>query len=119
MIEFTLSRVAVCSCGIVLLASVTGVLGGLYDNEESQMDDELAERIAHMLDVFESSDLDSLILDGSMILPEDRFLRVHDNFVELYSGERMHIATTDYSKSFELSWNGIVEITRRTSPRSS
>ena len=119
MIEFTLSRVVLCACGIVLISSVTGVLGGIYDNDVSHIDDRLADRIAYMLDVFDSSDTDELILDGVSILPREYYLRVHDNFVELYGGEKMHISSTNYGGNFELSWNGIVTVTHRRFPLSS
>ena len=119
MIEFTLSRVVLCISGIVLLVSVAGGLSGIYDMERGSMDDNLVERIGYMLDVFESSNSDELILDGTMILPEGYSLYVHDHFVELSFGYRTHIAETEYGGSFSLQWNEAKRITRRRSRRSS
>lgn len=105
--------------GIVLLASVAGALEGIYDMERGSMDDDMVERIGYMLDVFESSSSDELILDGSMILPEGYALYVHDHFVELSYGNRTHIAETEYGGSFDLQWNEAKRITRRMFQRSS
>jgi hypothetical protein len=117
MMEFTMSRVVLCVCGAVLLVSVTGAVEGIYDQDRETLDLHTAERLAYMLDVFESSGNDELILDGSLLLPEDYRMSVHDGFVELQGDVRM-IAETSYSGEFELGWNDVVTITRRTSPRS-
>ena len=119
MIEYTVSIVTVCACGMVLLMAVTGTLQGVYDSDTETMDDGLAERLAHILDSYMASGNDTLILDGVRVLPEGCFMRVHDGFVELYRGEEMHIAMTDYPGEFELDCNDVVTIGRRTSRRSS
>lgn len=119
MIEFTLSRVSLCVCGVILIASVTGTLNGIYDSEKDAMDEVLADRFAYMLDLFQSSEDDTLILDGSRILPEGYSVSVHDGLVELFGDDGRKVSATRYQGSFNLVWNGILEITRRTSPRSS
>ena len=119
MIEFTLSRVVLCSCGVAMMLCVTGALAGIYDSETSATDGDLADRISHMLDVFDSSETDEIILDGSMILPEGYHLRVKENYVEIYNGESKHVSATGYGGSFELSWNGTAVVTHRRSRRSS
>ena len=119
MIEFTLSRVTLCVCGVILLVSVTAVIQGVYDNDRSEDDDHLVQRIGYILDVFESSDVDELILDGSTILPSGYFLVVHDGFAELSDGEKKHIAMTSYNGEFRLEYDGVEVITHRRSLRSS
>ncbi len=104
MIEFTISRVVLCACGIILIVSVTGVLNGVYDRDADTMDDDLAERFAYMLDVFQSSDDDTLVLNGSMLLPEGYTARIHDGFVELFHGDRRSMAMTEYPGEFVLGY---------------
>jgi hypothetical protein len=55
-IEFTISRAALCICGVVLLASVSGIMGSYKDSTEAGMEDSLAEDVAEMLDAFWSSE---------------------------------------------------------------
>ncbi len=52
MMEFTLSRAAICVCGVIILVSVTGVLNGIYEMDESEEHDRLVQRIGYMLDAF-------------------------------------------------------------------
>ncbi|MBE6523357.1 MAG: hypothetical protein E7Z65_00570 [Thermoplasmata archaeon] len=117
MIEFTISRVVMCACGVILLISVTGVLDGIYDLDRSDEDERLVLRIGYMLDAFESSDVDELFLDGASILPEGYGLKVRGGFVELYSESDRHISMTSYSSEFELSYGEVLRITHRTSLR--
>jgi hypothetical protein len=119
MMELTISRVALCACGLILLASVSGALTGVYDSDRSGMDDGLAERLAYMLDVFESSEMDEIVLDGTRILPEGSRLHVHDHIVELDIGDEGHLAVTTFGGEIELDWNESVRISRRRSRRSS
>jgi len=119
MIEFTLSRVTLCVCGVVLIASVTGVLDGIYENDRDAMDGQLVDRFAYMLDVFQSSGSDSIVLDGGRILPEGCTVFVHDGFVELHDGNKKRVSTTSYQGEFQLNWRDTVTVTRRRSLRSS
>ena len=119
MIEFTVSRVVLMACGVMVLLSVTGVLDGGYDMERDSMDDSLAGRLAYMLDIFQSSENDELIVDGSMILPQDYHLKVHSGFVELCHEDSVRIAETMFTGEFQLEYGEVVKVTRRTSQRSS
>ena len=119
MIEFTISRVVLCACGMILILSVAGVLNGVYDRNEEQLNNDLADRFAYMLDVFQSSDDDTLVLDGIRILPEGCTAHIHDGFVELLDNDRRHMATTEFKGEFLLKWGDIVTVTHRTSRLSS
>lgn len=119
MIEFTLSRVVLCVCGLAMLATVSGAVGAIYDTDRGDMDGELADRLAHMMDAFESSDNDTIVLDGSRILPNGYAMKVHDGFVELIGEGRKHISVTSYQGEFELDSDGIAVVTHRRSRQSS
>lgn len=119
MIEFTLSRVVLCACGVILIASVTGVLNGIYDTERDSLDEDLTYRFAYMLDIFQSSDDNTLILDGSRMLPEGYSVYVHGGFVELLGNGDRQISATKFPGEFLLEWGDTITVTRRTSLRSS
>lgn len=119
MIEFTISRVALCIGGIVLLAAAVGAVSNSYDTDVHSIDRDLTGKIAMMLDSFESSNMDVLILEGPSILPKDCSISVHDNTVILYTGNLKYTAVTKYSGEFTMDSNETVEVTRRTSRLSS
>jgi hypothetical protein len=117
--EFTMSRVVLITCGVMILLSITGVLDGIYDSDRAEMDTVMVNRLAYMMDVFESSGNDSIVLDGSLILPEGYRMNVHDGMVELSFGDDTYLSETDYKGRFDLGWDETKKVTRRTSPRSS
>ena len=103
MIEFTLSRVVMCVCGIALLAAVTGILGAVNDDSESGMMDGLADSVADILDRFEGSETDELTLRGTELLPsDDHVLTVSGHVVTITCGDRTSKAATSYGGAFEL-----------------
>jgi len=119
MMEFTISRVALCICGAIILVASVSVIGGIYDNDVPDMDDVSARRIAYMLDTFMASEIDEIILEGNRILPEGYSIRVHDFFVELIGEEKISLAITTFDQELELDWNETKTVTRQKSPQSS
>lgn len=113
MIEFTLSRVCMCICGVLMLAATVGYLGMLEDQREDRADQELADDIASMLDSFQTSKLEELYLEGSSILPSGDFrVTVADGLVELSHGDERFYSKTVYGSSFELDHGSSVTLTR-------
>ena len=103
MIEFTLSRVCMCVCGVLMLAAAVGYLEVLEDHREGRADQELADDIASMLDSFQTSKLEELYLEGPSILPSGDFrVTVTDGLVELSHGDGRFYSKTVYGSSFEL-----------------
>ena len=116
--EFTVSRVVLCICGAVILVAACSAIGGMNDQDVSDMDDATVGRIARMLDAFMSSDVDEMILDGVRILPEGYSIRVHDNFVELHGKNKVSIAVTTFDQDLKLDWNETKTVIRQRSQRS-
>lgn len=103
MIEFTLSRVVLCMCGITLMAASIGVLGVVNDSHESEMSDDLADSVADLLDRFQESEADEMVLRGHDILPSDgHVLRVSDGVVTVEHDGRVSMAATSFDGGFEL-----------------
>lgn len=119
MMEFTVSRVVLCACGVILLAASFGFITGIQDIEDDEADDRLVQRIGYMLDSFEASDVDEIILDGSMILPKGGYLKVYGGFAELYVDGSRHVATTSCVSEFDLEYGEVKRIIHRMSQLSS
>ena len=116
MIEFTLSRVCMCLCGVMMLAAATGYLGVLEEQREADADQDLADDIASMLDAFEMSKLEEMYLDGSSVLPSADFkVRVGDGLVELIHDDRTTYSRTVFGSSLELD-HGTSVVLRRSVP---
>ena len=105
MIEFTLSRVVMCVCGIALLAAVTGILGAVNDDSEDGMMDELAESVADVLDrhrrgqvkaaVLERTGINAdltIVADGDVSMEAWRLEELRPDFEDLF-GVRLRIHT--------------------------
>ena len=113
MIEFTLSRVCMCVCGVLMLAAAVGYLGVLEDHREDRADQKLADDIASMLDSFQTSKLGELYLEGSSILPSGDFkVTVTDGLVELSHDDGRFYSKTVYGSSFELDHGSSVTLVR-------
>lgn len=113
MIEFTLSRVCMCICGVVMLSAAVGYMGLVEDNEEGVADQRLAEDIASMLDAFQTSSLDELYLEGNRILPSGGFtLTVTDGLVVLDHDGRRYYGMTILDSDFELDRTSSVTLRR-------
>ena len=105
MIEFTLSRVVLCVCGVALLAAAMGVFAGAEERVDSDLDGEAAARIADMLDRFEDSVLDTYVIEATDVLPTpDHVLTVGDHMVVLECDGRKAIAYTESDAEFVLDW---------------
>ena len=68
--EFTLSRVAVCACGLMIMAVVAGPAFGIFEDRADDGYASLAEDLASDVDAFTSGEADRLVMDMSLYLPE-------------------------------------------------
>lgn len=114
MIEFTISRVVLCVCGVALLALAMSAVGTTEDRIGSDLDEEAAQEIADILDRFEESVLTSLTLEAADVLPSaEHTLTVRDNVVMLECGDRCAVAYTECDLEIYLDWStGRVTVVR-------
>ena len=70
MMEFTLSRVAVCACGLMIMAVVAGPAFGIFEDRADDGYASLAEDLASDIDAFASGEADRLVMDMPLYLPE-------------------------------------------------
>lgn len=70
MMEFTMSRVCLCVCGIVLMASVTTPLIHFYDDSKDDEMQGIADGAAGLINNFIHSEADVITLSMREILPD-------------------------------------------------
>ena len=70
MIEFTLARVCMGICGLFLLAAVVGPVTGMYESDTVKMESNIPDSIAMLIDDYYYSDMDTLTVSVSDILPD-------------------------------------------------
>ena len=95
MMEFTLARVAMILCGVVLLAAVVPPVTSAFDSEESAELDEQTELLCNMLDSFYRSEADEMIIPLNSVLPHDTSVSMDHHLVTMINGEQTCIGGTD------------------------
>lgn len=115
MMEFTLARVVMVLCGIVMLAAIVPPVSTIYDNGESAEMQEQTELFCRMLDSFYTSEADEMTLCLCSVLPQHSSVSVDGYLVTISDGENDHIYNTEYriinDKGFYSS-NDYVRITK-------
>ena len=115
MIEFVLSRVTLMACGMGLLMVAVAVIDAVQEDTIEEMEEDLADDIARLLDSIGDDDPITLTLHGSDILPDHHHsLKVHDHVVEVTNGEDMMRAVTSSEMEFELEYGEVITISSVT-----
>jgi hypothetical protein len=69
MIEFTISRVCMSICGLILLAAVIVPVISMYDSQTANMESDVSDSISRMIDDFYYSKMETVIIPMNDILP--------------------------------------------------
>ena len=114
MIEFTLSRVSVMICGMIMLAAITIPVSGMYDDMKDEDMRTMADNIAGTIDSFWDSDADVMFLRGWEIMPSSDCSVVLDgNHLTLVkNGCEYKSLISKKSNIFTISYNDTVDIER-------
>ena len=95
MMEFTLSRVVMYACGlmvlVLLISPVSSIYNGRYDDGMYWQ----ADRISETVDAFYRSDMRSLTVEGRDLIPEGCLLTVIDGMIVLEHDGREFVSYTD------------------------
>lgn len=111
MIEFTYSRVTLCVCGIMLLASVSVPLAGIYSSNEDVRMTGNADRIAWMLDDIHNYETDTVTIRGWDVLPgSDCSLTVDGNRVVLGNNKGKYVSYTVNPAYFTMKYTDETEL---------
>ncbi|MCL2143579.1 MAG: hypothetical protein FWH44_04910 [Methanomassiliicoccaceae archaeon] len=70
MMEFTLARVCMSVCGLVLLAAVIVPVTGMYESKTVSTESNVSEDIGKLVDGFYYSEMELFIVPMSDILPD-------------------------------------------------
>lgn len=114
MMEFTLSRVSMIACGVILLAAICAPVSAAYTSmQDSEMRD-AADGIARTVDRFWDSRADVMILRGWDVLPTSDCGLVIDghDLVLTRNGKEYRALLTHGACKTELSYNSVAEIER-------
>ena len=86
MMEFTLTRAVMFACGIIVLAILLSPVSNIYESRCGSIIVEQCDIVAGMMDSFMESDLDTMEIQGSEIIPEGYTLYI-DHYVIIMERE--------------------------------
>ena len=113
MLEFTMSRVVLCVCGVILLGSVCVPLSGMYSTNTDVLMTENTDSIAAMIDSFYGSEADIMILRGWDIFPsKDCSLNIDGHNVTLSNSNGEYRSLISHNSYFSLSYNEMITLER-------
>ncbi|UAL07143.1 MAG: hypothetical protein KRP56_04675 [Candidatus Methanogranum gryphiswaldense] len=114
MIEFTLSRVSMIVCGLILLAAIIVPVTNTYDSMKEDDLMEVSDNVAVMLDSFWNSEADVMYLRGWDILPDPEcglLLNGHD-VILTKNGKEYRSLMEHSTERFTMSFNDVLNIER-------
>jgi hypothetical protein len=114
LIEFTLSRVSMMICGMILLTAILVPVSNAYESMEDENLDDVSDEISAMMDSFWDSKADIMYLRGWDILPDQECGLVFDkNYVILIKdGSEYRSLMQHASEKFTMSYNDVLKIER-------
>lgn len=115
MIEFTLSRVTMLACGIILMSAVVLPVMHGYDSMEDDGMTSLADGVSLMLDSFWDSKADAVCIRGWELLPDPSCsLTIDGPYVTLHKDGREYTSLIGHRSGDRavISYNDVFEVTR-------
>jgi len=103
MMEFTISRVCMSVCGLILLSAVLVPATGMYDSQARNMESDVSDSIAKLIDEFHRSELDTFIIPARDILPSSSsYFEIKDQMITLTTDRGIHRSGTYAEVSSDL-----------------
>ncbi|MCL2607294.1 MAG: hypothetical protein FWD92_01880 [Methanomassiliicoccaceae archaeon] len=115
MMEFTLSRVCMGVCGLILLAAVVVPVTGMYEKQIANMESDASYDIASLIDCFYYSEMECMTINMSDILPVQSYIEIRDRRLTLTTenGEyRSWTRVTMISEEDTFGYGDIVRISK-------
>jgi hypothetical protein len=114
LIEFTLSRVSMMICGMILLTAILVPVSNAYESMEDENLYDVSADISAMMDSFWDSKADIMYLRGWEILPDPECGLVFEkNYVILTKdGNEYRSLMQHPSERITMSYNDVLEIER-------
>ena len=107
MMEFTLTRVVLGVCAVVLMAAVMAPVGELYDDREDAGMQGQCDGIAEMIDVYYGSEIDVMTLSMNTVIPSGTWtVTINGNTVLMTDGTSEYISVCSVPVATEGSYTG-------------
>jgi len=97
VMEYTLARVVIVMCGVILVAAVIPPVTSVYDNGESVGMQDQSETLCRMLDSFHESEADEMTICLNTVLPQTSSVIIDSYFVTIIDGENQYRYNTEYT----------------------
>ena len=97
MMEYTLARIAVIMCGVILLAAVIPPVTSVYDEGESAGMQDQSEALCRMLDSFHESEAEEMTICLNTVLPQNSSVTIDRYFVTVIDGDHQSRYNTEYT----------------------
>ena len=94
MMEFTLSRVVMGVCGLLVLAAALSPLSMIYNEKEDVDLQQQCDTVARMMDAFDRSSMNKMTLQGDDLIPDGSVLRFDEREVIITYGEKDYRSIT-------------------------
>ena len=97
MMEFTLTRTAMCICGVMLMMAVAGPVTDVFEDREAEMYAEAGGSLSDAIDAFGEGEAEYMVLDLALYLPKGSSVSLRDNVatVETPDGEYTYMLHFD------------------------
>ena len=96
MMEFTLARMTMVVCGVIILAAIIPPVSSLFDDEQSAEMQEQSEKLCMMLDAFYASEADEMVMCLNSIIPPQSSIIVDGYLVTVIDGEKQYTHCTEH-----------------------
>ena len=96
MMEYTMARVAMVMCGVILLAAVMPPIASMYDGGESAVMQDQSETLCRMLDSFHDSEAEEMTICLQTVLPQDSSVVMDGYFVTIIDDDNEYRYNTEY-----------------------
>lgn len=96
MMEFTLARLTLAVCGVILLTSVVPPVASLFEKEEDAGMQEQSETLCRMIDAFYISEADEMVICLSTVLPQGSSVSIDGHLVTMLDGGNGFVCCTEH-----------------------
>jgi len=95
MMEFMFSRVCMSVCGLILLSAILVPVTGMYDSQARNMESNVSDGIADLIDGFRRSEIDTFVIPASDILPgTSSYVEINGQMITLTTDRGVHMSAT-------------------------
>ena len=96
MMEYTLARMAMVMCGVLLIAAVVPPVTSLFEEGESSGMQGQSEMLCRMIDSFHDSEAEEMTICLGTVLPQNSSVTMDGYFITIADGENKYRYNTEY-----------------------